>query len=1523
VNNSSTTSEAFENLGAIAIIGMAGRFPGAANLEQFWQNLRDGVESIQFFSEQELEAAGVDGTVFRQPNYVKAGGALAGIELFDAAFFGLSPREAEVIDPQQRVFLEVAWAALESAGYDPQAYAGAIGVYAGSSVNTYFLNNLYPNRELSRMVGADALRIASRSDNLATRTAYKLNLRGPSVSLQTGCSTSLVAVHMACQSLLSGECDMALAGGVSISASAQVGYLYHAGGILSPDGHCRAFDAQAQGTINGNGVGLVVLKRLPEAIAAGDSIAAVIKGSAVNNDGAAKVGYTAPSISGQAAVIAEALAVAEVEPETIGYIEAHGTGTPLGDPIEIAALNQVFRGSNSKGTCAIGSVKTNIGHLDTAAGIAGLIKTVLALQQRQIPPSLHFYEPNPEIDFAAGSFSVNARLSEWQTEETPRRAGVSSFGIGGTNAHVVLEEAPPVAAAVPARPWQLLVLSAKTPTALERATANLADYLVQNPNLNLADVAYTLQVGRSSFEYRRMVVCRNLDEAVAALKSSDPQQYTHSLKSGDRPVFLFPGQGSQYIQMGYELYQVEPFFRQQVDHCCHQLIPHLGLDLRTVLFPQAASETAAALQQTALAQPALFVIEYALAQLWMSWGVQPAALIGHSIGEYVAACLAGVFSLEDALALVTVRGQLMQQLPAGAMLSIALPEPEVRELLGQDLSLAASNGPSLCVASGTLEAIDTLHQALTQQGIPCRRLHTSHAFHSPMVSAILEPFTAHVRNIKLNPPAIPLVSNVTGTWMQAAEATDPSYWARHLRQTVRFSQGIKTLLRHPHQIFLEVGPGQTLSSLARQHDVAGAVVLASLRHPQASQSDVAFLLHTLGQLWLHGVPINWSGFAAPGHRRIPLPTYPFEHARYWIDPQSPVSSSGPEPQQNHKRPDMADWFYVPVWQQSQLLTVGATLKPNQCWLIFVEGELSAQLVQRLVQADQQVITVTTGETFAQLGERAYVINPQQQADYEALLQTLSRHNQRPTAIAHLWSLLPQAAALSGQGLTSQDLGFYSLLFLAQALGQPPGPLQLFVITRNLHNVTGEEQLQPEQATVLGPCKVIAQEHPQIACHSIDLGSPTTPAGQQQLIGQLISELTHCLGNEPDAQRVAYRGPHRWVQTFQPLRLPASEPMVLRQRGVYLITGGLGGMGLALAEHLARTVQAKLILVGRTGLPPKATWQDWLASHDSQEQTSQKIRQVQALEALGAAVMVASADVANLKQMQAVKDQAWQRFGSIHGVIHAAGIAGGGMIQFKTPETAASVLAAKVQGTLVLKRLFQDSPLDFLVLCSSLSSILGGFGQVDYCAANAFLDGFAHRHNRGEGPRAIAINWCAWQQVGMAVDTAVPEEIRHQRQASLQEGILPQEGAEAFCRILNSGLAQVIVSTQDLQARIARSTSLTAKREVTLGKPAHARPQLSNAYVAPRTEVEQHLAAVWQQLLGVESVGIHDNFFELGGHSLLATQVMAQLRQFQLELPLRLLFDHQTIAELSAAIEAMLLQEIEALTEAEAEQFLQR
>ncbi len=1580
--------ETDDSLESIAIIGMAGRFPGAKSIEQFWQNLCDGKESISFFTDEELVAAGVDPALLSDPNYVKASPVLEDIEMFDALFFGFTPREAEVMDPQHRLFLECAWEALENAGYNSETYEGLIGVYAGAALNTYLLRNLNSHPDIFNLASASQILIGNNRDFLPTRVSYKLNLKGPSVNIGTACSTSLVAVQMGCQSLLNYQCDMVLAGGVTI-ASRKEGYLYQEGGIASPDGHCRAFDAKAQGTIGGNGVGIVVLKRLEDALADGDSIYAVIKGSEINNDGSLKAGYTAPSTEGQAKVIAEAMAIASVAPETITYIETHGTGTALGDPIEIAALTKVFRaGTNKRGFCAIGSLKTNIGHLGTTAGVAGLIKTVLALKHKMIPPSLHFEQPNPKIDFANSPFYVNKSLREWQTDGILRRAGVSSFGIGGTNAHIILEEAPNLEVSGDSRPWHLLLLSAKTNSALETATTNLAEYLEQHPEVNLADVAYTLQVGRWAFSYRRMLVVRcfdvegldekpqrrkeregrgkededehcftdgnlcggslgqNFSDGIMALKSLDGQGvFTHFSEFKQRSiVFMFPGQGAQYVNMGRELYQTEPIFRDIVERCCQLLKLHQGIDLRHVLYSseEQGEQVAEQLKQTFVSQLALFVIEYALAKLWMAWGVCPQATIGHSIGEYVAATLAGVFSLEDALALVATRGRLMQQVCVGTMLSVPLPETEVIPLLDEKLSLAANNAPSLCVVSGTTDAINDLQNRLLEQGVECRRLHTSHAFHSQMMEPIVERFTESLRKVNLNPPKIPFVSNVSGTWITAAEATDPSYWAKHLRQTVRFSEGMTELLKDTELILLEVGPGRTLTTFAKQHQVNELVALTSLRHPQEQLSDVAFLLNTLGRLWLLGVKVDWSGFYAHERRhRIPLPTYPFERQRYWIEPQFSADPAKADQKLLRKKQNIADWFYVPVWKQAilpQPVINAETLRggdaenlseifpvspcpqvPMSSWLVFVDAfGVGSQIAKRLEQMGQDVITVRVGEQFTKLNDFTYTIHPQRQDDYNALVQALRIRDLTPQKIIHVWSLTPNDTLPSnsaGERTRSlnqffedcQNLGFYSLLFLAQALGKQDfhEPVTLMVVTSNIHDVTGEERLYPEKATVLGPCKVIPQEYPNITCCSIDVmisSSKTSPS--QKLIDQLIAEFTA----QPTESVVAYRGHHRWVQTFEAVRLDSNIAgnARLRKGGVYLITGGLGGIGLVLAENLAKTLQAKLILTGRKGLPERSQWSQWLATHDRQDAVSRNIQSVLALEELGAEVQVISADVANTEQMQTAIAQALEQFGQIHGVIHAAGIAGGGIVQLKTLEIASSILAPKVKGTLVLEEVFKNINLDFLILCSSLSSILGGFGQVDYCAANAFLDAYAHYHASKGNQFTASINWDVWQEVGMTVETTVPDDLKQLREENLKKGILPQEGADALSRILQSEQPQIVVSTQEFQTRIEQYYSFNSLEEnfaqVNLSKPSHSRPNLSDRYVVPRNEIEQTVVNIWQQLFGIEQVGIYDNFFELGGHSLLLTQLLNRLHAtFKTDISMSNLFENPTIAGISKLI----------------------
>ncbi|MBW4506978.1 MAG: SDR family NAD(P)-dependent oxidoreductase [Scytonematopsis contorta HA4267-MV1] len=1524
-----STASNSTNGSEIAIIGLAGKFPQAKNVEEFWQNLRNGVESISFFTDEELLSSGINAALLSDPNYVRAKAVLEDAELFDASFFGFNPREAEITDPQHRIFLECAWEALENAGYKSETDKGLIGVFAGANLSSYLLN-IYLNRKIIS-VDERQLSIACDKDYLSTRTSYKLNLTGPSYTVQTACSTSLVAVHLACQSLLNGECDVALAGGVSISASRKEGYFYKEGSIESPDGHCRAFDAKAQGTVIGEGVGIVVLKRLEDALRDRDFIHAVIKGSATNNDGSHKVSYTAPRIDGQAKVIKTAQVVAEVEPETITYIEAHGTGTTLGDPIEIAALTQVFQSSTkNKNFCAIGSLKTNIGHLDAAAGVAGLIKTVLALKHKQIPPSLHFEKPNPQIDFANSPFYVNNKLSEWKADKYPRRAGVSSFGIGGTNAHVILEEAPVfVTKESPSRPWQLLVISAKTKTALESATTNLANYLTQHPHTNLADIAYTLQVGRRNFNHRRALLCRDIQDAVQILTAPNQQGIfsNYSENCNRQIVFMFPGQGAQYVNMGRELYETETIFREQVDRCCELLKPHLNLDLKDILYPTTQETAKEKLKQTFLTQPALFVIEYALAKLWMAWDVHPQAMIGHSIGEYVAACISGVFSLEEALILVVIRGRLMQQIEPGLMLSVSLSAKEIEPMLGSELSLAASNAPSLCVVSGTTDAVEALQNRLTEQGVDCRRLHTSHAFHSQMMEPIVEPFAQQVRKVNLKPPQIPFISNVTGKWITAEEATDPNYWATHLRQPVLFNEGIAQLLEE--RILLEIGPGRTLTTFVKRQGatsaVVSAVVLTSLRHPQEQVSDVAFLLNTLLRLWLTGWEINWAGFYAREQRkRIPLPTYPFERQRYWIEASPDFILPSVPPKQLDKKSDITDWFYIPVWKQSIPLDLFLEKEqPEQqklCWIVFTDTYgVGAEIVERLKQQGHNVVRVKVAQTFAKFSDYEYEINPQQLNDYNILLQTLKQQDKIPQGIAHFWSITP-SDALPDRQLNEdvksrhqffedwQNLGFYSLLFLAQALGKQniTEPIKIMAVTSNIYDVTGEEKLCPEKATLLGPCKIIPQEYSNISCCCFDVVIPklgTEPS--QKLIDYLLAEFAV----QPTENIVAFRGHHRWIQTYEPVQLKQSinSKAKLREGGVYLITGGLGGIGLVLAEYLAQKVQAKLILVGRKSFPEKDQWQEWLATHDEENSISRKIRKLQALLAFGAEVLIIRADVTNEQQMYDAITNATAKFGQINGVIHAAGNAGGGVIQLKTPEIATNVLAPKVKGMLVLEEIFQHLKLDFFVLCSSLSSILREFGQVDYCAANAFLDAYAH-HASKSGQFTVAINWCTWQEVGMAVETLVSEKLKQKREEDLKKGMLSKEGVNAFSRILASRFPQIAVSTQDLQILIEQNNSSNSLEEElalleeisgsSLSKSNHPRPNLANAYIAPGNEVEQTLAKIWQQFLGIEKVGIYDNFFELAGDSIITIQIVAKANQLGLKLTSQQMFQHQTIAELA-------------------------
>jgi acyl transferase domain-containing protein len=1467
-------NESNEPRDQVAIVGMALRVPKADSAEALWALLREGREGLTRFEREELLAAGVPENLTDNPSYVPVNGTLADIDLFDADFFSMSPREARITDPQHRVLLELAWQALEDAGYEPARFDGSIGVYTGCGPSSYLLHNLWPNRARLAQVGELPLQIGNNKDYVATRISYKLNLTGPSVCVTTACSTSLVAVHLAVQSLLEYQCDMALAGGAGIQVPQDNGYLHQEGGILSPDGHCRAFDARASGTVNGNGAGLVVLRRLEEALADGDRVLAVIRGSAINNDGADKAGFTAPSAAGQAKVIREAHAHADVDPETIGYVETHGTGTPLGDPIEVAALNQAFRGTS--GECFIGSVKTNLGHLDEAAGIVGLIKTALCLEHQAIPASLHFETPNPEIDFAGGPFTVNAALHAWAAPKngTPRRAGVSSFGIGGSNAHVVLEEAPPRTAPESTRPAHLLPLSAPTAGALADRATLMADWFNTHPDINVADTAFTLQCGRRAFQHRSFVVAADPLAASAALNHLAPSTAVEAPERAPQIVFLCSGQGSQYPHMARSLFEHEDIFRNTLLECAENLRPHLGLDLLAILYPDSTAdedESHLRLRQTAIAQPALFAVQYAMAAQWRHWGVTPAALVGHSLGEYVAACLAGVISLESALRIVAVRGQLMQSARPGAMLAVPKSALELNDYLEGSLELAAVNAPDRCVVSGPRSSIDILAQRLEKEGSPAQLLAVSHAFHSALMAPVLDAFAEELSHHSLRSPELPYVSNLTGTWITADEARDPQTYVRQLRSPVLFANGISRVLADTSDaILLEIGPGQALVNAARRCAGADASTLASLPQARSHIPAHGTALASLGSLWQRGVKVKWSNVTEPERVRVALPGYPFERKRYWIDAAVPEGEASPPT----KLDNVSRWFYTPFWRR--LPTAGDSHDPRgQCWLILSSGsDLDAELVDQLQAAGATIATAYAGACFEQHNKRAFSLRPGQTDDFAQALQVLAEDGCWPERIVHLWSLSPPDTP-------DALLGFHTLTALAQAIGSRGQfePTELAFVCSQVEEVTGDEPLSPRAAAPLGAVTVIPQELQGLACRSIDIDiAPSVDASDAypELAERLYRELTA----QRRERRVALRGRFRWAQGFEALAVarPADRPDRLKHQGVYLITGGLGQLGLLLAEYLAERASARLVLIGRTAVQP-----------------GPQAERLAALRHKGVSVLTIRADVRNVESMLTARASAEAMFGRIDGIIHAATVpAAQSFTELRdiSVPSAEREFDVKGGGIETLERVFADQPPDFYLLFSSLSAVLGGLGFAAYAGANHILDATARRGQRQGEADWLSVNWDAW-------DLGEERSTESSLMARLRgESIAAHEGLIAFDFIFDSKMAgQIAVSTSDLASRLSKW-----RDKLRPVQPVDTMSRDINAVDAAAVRGDTLTAAVadiWCNVLGLEHVGPDEDFFTLNGDSLLGTQLVAQLNQhLGGGLGVRTLFENPTVAGLS-------------------------
>ena len=1329
----------------IAIIGMAGRFPKATNIESFWRNLATGIDSVSEFTREQLEAAGVDRTLLDNPHYVKSAAVLDDPDMFAASFFGYSPREAARMDPQQRLFLEACWEALEHAGYASGTFDGPIGLFGGSTINTYGLAGADLPGTMDMNFVSEVMSLDK--DFLTTRISYKLDLKGPSINVQAACSTGLVAVHMACLSLLAGEADLALAGAFSVRVPHRAGHLYQPGGIFSASGRCRSFDADADGTLFGNGGGVVVLKRLSDALADGDTIHAVVKGSAVNNDGALKAGYTAPGVEGQINVLRSALARAAISSDTISYVEAHGSATALGDAIEVAALHEVFGPRSARATrCALGTVKTNIGHLDAAAGIAGLIKTVLMLENRTIPPSLHFRTPNKELERGETPFYVPTTLSSWQAGTTPRRAGVSAFGIGGTNAHVILEEAPARPTTSSTSRGRLLVLSAKTESALERARLDLVAHLHAHPELDLRDVASTLQRGRQNFTHRCAVVCHDLEDAANALSSPDSGRLLISAaREAVAITFYLSGQTSPADWLELERWREERAFADAVHECLTLLPSDVASDLHRILGPAAAEDVEERSlckreprERGVIQEVANFVLNYALARLWMSWGVKPRTLIGTGAGKHAAACLSGALPLEEALARTMSR-------------SSASTSPE-------DLQRAIEGQRTLVLDMG------------------------------------MDPEEARLGSIHVS--------------------SRPS------------------------------------------------------------------LLDALGRLYVEHATIDWSAFCRrEPFKRVPLPTYPFERQRYWIDLPPRRSPRRPP---TIKNADPARWFYVPSWTLAPVASRADV--PSTDWLIFDdESPLGSLIAAEVWRTGSRVIVVRPANAFSYDGFGTYTIDPVAPGDYLKLAAALQE--KMPERVLHLWSLV--------ENHTGADVvrrGFESLISFAQALektGVTDG-VRIDVVGNGAHDVTGDEPIVPEAAASLAACRAIPQEFANLTCRYLDVGF----ADPSTLVAHILAESS---GASTDAV-VAYRGRRRWVQTFTPHPLEELSTPQFRQGGVYLITGGLGRVGLVIAEHLARSYRAKLVLTSRSGMSG--------TQRDADTPTARKVRE---LESLGAEVVVVAADVADVARMRELLGHVEDRFGRLHGVIHAAGAMRPGAfstIARWTPGQLDEHLRPKVGGLLALHEVLPDA-LDFCVICSSLSSVVGGLGLCGYAAANLIVDAFVERLHQRRRPGMtpwLSLNWDYWQLEHEAVAGMSAADSTSQRR---DLALTPAEGIVALTRALavRDAIPRIVISTADLDVRLdcgSRMPAIEMRRESTGDRLTAVSARRSSELSELQRDPQEIVAGIWRDILGVDAVGVHDDFFALGGDSFQAICLVDRLKEdLDIDVPVHELFRSPTIAQLLA------------------------
>jgi acyl transferase domain-containing protein/NAD(P)-dependent dehydrogenase (short-subunit alcohol dehydrogenase family)/acyl carrier protein len=1478
----------------VAVIGMSGKFPGSSDHRSYWNNLRDGRELIRHFTDEELKNWGVPESHLRNEFYVKSFGMMDDKDCFDHNFFGYSPDEAAFMDPQTRMLHEHCWSALEDAGYTSVIEKQKISLFAGAARNDNWKVYTF-NRADEAALDPFYKDMITSHTFISTLVAYKLNLRGSSFFVDTACSTSLSAVHLACRSLLFGDARIALAGAVTAFSHKPKGYFYQEGMIYSADGHCRAFDKDAGGTVGSEGVGVVVLKKLSEAIKDRDNIYCIIRGTAANNDGNQKVGYTAPSVKGQSDCIKMAHKVAGVDPRSISYIEAHGTATSLGDPVELRALNEAFAISGRENTCAIGAVKSNIGHPDTAAGVAGLMKVALSLQHRQLPPSLHFETANPEIDFAGGPFYVNTTLKEWEGPgDFPLRAGVSSFGIGGTNVHAVLEEAPIAEPGDKGRHYKILTLSARTANAAAGYIARLKHFLETEDNVDLADMAYTLQAGRRHFEYRKSLVYRDKDELVNMLNGDG--LLNQLIRSGERQqqvVFMFSGAGSQYVNMGKGLYESVPLFREEMDKGFALLEKMTGVNYRSIIYPSSPEDTS--INVMLHTQPVIFLFGHTLARLLMSWGITPQFMIGHSIGEYIAACLSGVFSYEDAMKLVVARGQLMNDMPRGSMLSVYMNEADAQHYVNDSITIAAVNGPEQVVFSGGVAAIDELVRELEGQDISSTRLYASHAGHSYMIDGIVPAYMKVLETVQRNAPAIPFVSNLTGNMISTGEATSVAYWLQHMRQTVRFSEGISSLLAYKKElVFIEIGGGHSLTTLVRQHQSEKVKALAFnlIRHPKDAVDDEKYMAENIGKLWEQGISINWNlYYGQEKRRRISLPTYAFEPYRHpaMVDPLEKGLPQAFQAVAGANGGSLNAWLYYPVWKTA--VPQGIAHKGHErTYLFFSQCDELDRYIHSFLEEDCKVIEVGVGSAYEKQADDRYVIDPAIQDHYDRLFEEIGREAMAGADIIYAWGrgAAPQPPDLTA-GSPVMDRLYFGLVKIIKMLLRQDAirDKRITVLTSALHKVIGNERICYSQSLLLGLVNTLPQEHP-VLCGNIDLDAEEAP---RAAAFQAAHEIRHFSGED---RIVALRYGQRWIQDYQRNTRPLpAESSVIRKGGTYVVTGGLGNVGYILAEYLLKTYDVKLAITGRTKISG-ATGHRGPAAGKAYERW-------QRLKGISENVMYLSADVSDAAAFRQAVAEVQQKFGPVNGVVHAAGnvdIDHFELIEDITPRHTMDMLAPKVQGIWNIYDTFQDAGPDFVWITSSLATVLAGLSYSAYASANLFMDHFV---------AAISRRLPGWKCVGLA--EMIFDENYAENPVKPRNALLPEEITALFeWSLLQRDCPLILETVEDLTLRIKRTYDV--KRHAlpdgnivaNTGRKAE-RPNISTAYVAPATPTEKKLSEMVEIFFGVSGIGMEDNFFELGGDSLKAMVLLKRIKkEFDTSIPIKDFFNSQHLRQIATEID---------------------